>query len=120
MSFVGQYHPYRAWLIKRLRDSGCQVAVWGWGWKGGRVDFHQMANIFNESRINLNLSNNESWDLRYVLSPFRPLTDSLRAWKATVRMVTRSFFVRSDIAVEIFPSANARRSGYPSNLSADT
>lgn len=89
VSFVGQYHPYRAWLIKRLRASGCQVAVWGWGWKGGRVDFEQMANIFNQSRINLNLSNNESWDLRYILSPFRPLTDSLRAWKATARAMLR-------------------------------
>jgi len=87
VTFVGQYHPFRTWIVQRLRREGLQVSAWGYGWKNGRIDFEAMVDIFNQSRINLNLSNNESWDLRYLLWPFRPVMDTLRALKRTGRSV---------------------------------
>lgn len=68
VSFVGGFHPYRAWLIKRLRKAGVDVAVWGNAWPDGVVPQDRMIEVFNQSRINLNLTDSVSWDLRYLLS----------------------------------------------------
>jgi len=35
----------------------------------------------NQSRINLNLSNCISWDIRYLCSPYPPFRRTLRAWR---------------------------------------
>jgi spore maturation protein CgeB len=40
-----------------LRDQGIDVLAWGSGWPAGRVKQEDMIRIFNQSRINLNLSN---------------------------------------------------------------
>ena len=68
VSFVGGFHPYRAWLIKRLRKAGIQVAVWGNAWPQGVLEQERMIEVFNQSKINLNLTDSVSWDLRYLLS----------------------------------------------------
>lgn len=89
VSFIGGYHPYRAWCLRKLRKAGLRVHAWGHGWPNGRVGFEGMVDVFNQSRINLNLSNNESWDVRYVLSPMRPVKNSLRVWKNILRTTVR-------------------------------
>jgi spore maturation protein CgeB len=68
VSFVGGFHPYRAWLIKRLRTAGIEVAVWGNAWPQGVLPQSRMIEVFNQSKINLNLTDSVSWDLRYLLS----------------------------------------------------
>lgn len=83
VSFVGGYHPYRAWCIQKLRGAGINVNVWGIGWKAGTLDQAGMVEIFNQSKINLNLSNNESFDLRFVFCLSRPILESLRVIKKT-------------------------------------
>jgi spore maturation protein CgeB len=88
ISFVGQYHPYRAWCLRQLRRSGFRVNAWGHGWPAGRLDFQDVARVFNQSRINLNLSNNNVWDIRYILSVTRPVKDTLRVLRNTVKAVT--------------------------------
>lgn len=57
VSFVGQPHGDRRVLIEALRDSGVEVHTFGLGWGAGRVSQDEMIRIFNQSRINLNLSN---------------------------------------------------------------
>jgi spore maturation protein CgeB len=40
-----------------LQEAGIKVDVWGSGWESGRLSQEEMIRVFNESRINLNLSN---------------------------------------------------------------
>lgn len=89
VSFVGGYHPYRAWLLHKLRRAGIQVNAWGFGWNTGRLDQNAMVKVFNQSRINLNMSNNDSLDLRFLLSVTMPLKVILRAWEGAGRVIYR-------------------------------
>jgi spore maturation protein CgeB len=57
VTFVGQPHGTRRETIDALRDAGLDVRVWGHGWESGRLSQEEMIRVFNESRINLNLSN---------------------------------------------------------------
>jgi spore maturation protein CgeB len=93
VSFVGGWHPYREWLIKRLKQSGINVKVVGYRWSDGEVDQENMVRIFNESRINLNLSNSASWDARYLMSSPRGLINRLRSKKNIEQMKARIFEV---------------------------
>ena len=88
VSFIGGRHPYRAWVVNRLRKAGVDVNAWGYGWPNGRLSFEAMVDVFNQSRINLNLSNNESWDFRYIFSLTRPVKETLSVMKSTIRATT--------------------------------
>ncbi|WP_417537727.1 CgeB family protein [Marinomonas sp.] len=68
VSFVGGYHPYRQWFIRELEKKGIKVAVYGNGWPNGALKAEDMIELFKQSKINLNLSNSVSWDLRYMFS----------------------------------------------------
>lgn len=57
VTFVGQPHGNRRQVIHALRQAGINVHVWGGGWESGRVSQEEMIRVFNQSRINLNLSN---------------------------------------------------------------
>lgn len=57
VTFVGQPHGDRRLVIKRLRKAGIDVRTWGYGWKQGKVTQREMVQIFNQTKINLNLSN---------------------------------------------------------------
>lgn len=83
VSFVGGYHPYRAWYIRKLRRAGIDVNVWGNGWPSGEISQEQMVYIFNQSKINLNLSNNESFDIRFIFDLSRPFIETLKVFKKT-------------------------------------
>lgn len=66
VSFVGGYHPYRDWLIRRLRQAGHRVTVHGHRWPAGRLSLEGMIALLNSSKINLNLSNSSHWDMGYL------------------------------------------------------
>jgi len=69
ISFVGGQNGYRGWLINLLKQNGISVNVFGRGW-GNNVRWlsqDEMVMIFNQSKINLNLSNNFSKDYRFLL-----------------------------------------------------
>lgn len=89
VSFVGAYHPYRAWLLRKLGQAGINTAAWGFRWPNGRLTQDAMVEVFNQSRINLNMSNNDSRDIGFLLSPAKPLKDTLRAWKGAARSIYR-------------------------------
>ena len=57
VTFIGQPHGNRREIIKKIRKSGIKVQTFGQGWPAGRVSQETMIRIFNQSRINLNLSN---------------------------------------------------------------
>lgn len=93
VSFVGGWHPYREWLISRIRKAGVAVEVVGYRWPKGEIDQEGMVRIFNESRINLNLSNSASWDARYLAASPRALLNRLRSKKNIEQMKARIFEV---------------------------
>jgi len=93
VSFVGGWHPYREWLIKRLEKNGVNVEVKGYHWPNGEIDQDVMVRMFNESRINLNLSNSATWDARYLMSSPRGLVNRLRSKKNIEQMKARIFEV---------------------------
>lgn len=57
VTFVGQPHSDRRQVVDRLRAEGVDVRAWGQGWDAGRLSQDEMIAVFNQSRINLNLSN---------------------------------------------------------------
>ena len=93
VSFVGSWHPYRQWLINRIRKAGIVVKVMGYRWPKGEVDQEGMVKIFNESKINLNLTNSASWDARYLAASPRALINRLRSKKNIEQMKARIFEV---------------------------
>ncbi len=56
VSFIGQYKPVRAAIIKTLSRAGIRVEAFGFGWPNGRVSQDRMLDIFSRSKINLNLN----------------------------------------------------------------
>lgn len=93
VSFVGSWHPYREWLIERIRKAGISVEVMGYRWPKGEVDQEGMVRIFNDTRINLNLSNSASWDIRYLVSSRRALINRVRSKKNIEQLKARIFEV---------------------------
>lgn len=93
VSFVGGWHPWRQWLIDRIRKAGIKVEVAGYRWPNGEVNQEGMVRLFNESRINLNLSNSASWDVRYLMSSPRAVLNRIRSEKNIEQMKARIFEV---------------------------
>lgn len=91
VSFVGSWHPYRAWIIKKLARVGIGVQVFGDRWPGGIVDTEYMVSIFNHSKISLNLSNSISWDARYLFSSPRAIVNNMRCKKIGEQIKGRHF-----------------------------
>lgn len=101
VSFVGMHDPYRAWLLKWLKRAGIDVHMWGTDWRTGRLDHEKMVKVFNQSRINLNLSNCVSWDLRYLLSSLRRDLRYPLSLLRVVKNMLRSLKVRDSKTYEM-------------------
>lgn len=91
VSFVGTWHPYREWLIKRILKAGINVIAAGHRWPRGEIKQEDMVRLFNESRINLNLSNSASWDVRYLAFSPRAILNRLRSRKNIEQLKARGF-----------------------------
>lgn len=92
VTFVGGFNPYREWYINSLKKEGIDVNTWGIGWNTNMLSSEEMINVFNQSRINLNLSNNICWDIRYLLNNNRPLRKTLQIWKHSILAFRKSDF----------------------------
>ncbi|QWD60431.1 glycosyltransferase [Polynucleobacter sp. MWH-UH35A] len=101
VSFVGGWHPHREWLIKRIKKAGIKVEVFGYGWPNGEIDQEGMIRVFNESRINLNLTNSSSWDVRYLTSSLHAIKSSLRSKKTIEQLKARIFEVNGCNAFQL-------------------
>ncbi|MDP2302165.1 MAG: glycosyltransferase [Ignavibacteria bacterium] len=77
VSFVGGYSPLRKWIVNQLLKDGINIKVFGRGW-GSDYSFisqDEMVDVFNQSKINLNLSNGISNDIGLLFN-------SLYSWRA--------------------------------------
>ena len=72
VSFVGGYSPLRNWIKHLLQKEGLNVKFFGRGWgeSGTWISQEEMINVFNQSKINLNLSNAANYDLSFLLYSF--------------------------------------------------
>lgn len=80
VSFVGAKNPPREWFVNELRNKGIEVEVFGNGWPSGPITNDEMHIIFAQTKINLNISNSDVWDYRFLFSgycSFRVLIRSL-------------------------------------------
>lgn len=91
VSFIGMTHPYRRWIVKRLEKAGIRVFAAGSGWPNDHLAQEEMVRVINQSKINLNLSNSVSWDLRYLVSSAKTLYKALRSPKNVEQMKARPF-----------------------------
>lgn len=95
VSFVGAWHPYRNWMITNLKKAGISVKAYGFGWPDGALSYEEMVTLFNQSKINLNLSNSTSWDIRYLKSSPRALINTIRSPKNIEQIKARHFEISS-------------------------
>ena len=82
VSFVGNYSPYRRWIIDYLKTKDIKVNVFGrnWGKYGKWISQEEVVNVFNQTKINLNLSNATNFELPFLLhSAF-----SIKDWKELI------------------------------------
>ena len=91
ISFIGGHNPNRDWMIHEFSKSGLKVEAFGHGWPNGPVTLEKMHEIFQQSKINLNLSNSVSLDLRYLLYKIRNIKTALRSKKVSSQIKARNF-----------------------------
>jgi spore maturation protein CgeB len=91
VSFIGGFNYHRKWFLNTLRKRGIRVAAFGNGWDNGPVSLERMNEIFLKSKINLNLSNSKSFDLRYCLSSPINLLHTIKGKKSGTQMKARHF-----------------------------
>lgn len=91
VTFVGGSNASRKWFVNELQKRGVSVDCFGSGWANGRVSNEQMEEIFRRSRINLNLSNSISYDLRFITSNIKNLYVYLRSSKHAEQIKARNF-----------------------------
>lgn len=91
LSFVGGANEVRRWFINHLQKSGLQVACFGNGWSHGRVSLTEMADIMRNTRINLNISNSVSYDIRAVFGGMRHFARWLISKKKAGQVKARNF-----------------------------
>jgi len=57
VTFVGLPHGDRRDTVKAIRKADIDIKCWGNGWELGSISQDEMMNVFNQSKVNLNLSN---------------------------------------------------------------
>jgi len=93
VSFIGSYNVFRAWFINKLKKNNINVVCFGSGWSNGRISYTKMANIILHSKINLNISNNIQYDIRYLVSNPKNLLNTLKSKKNISQLKARIFEV---------------------------
>lgn len=91
VSFIGAKNPFRSYFIKFLKKNGIHVECFGNGWPNGSLSNEEMIKLFASSKINLNLSNSASFDLRYLLSHPKNILHTLHTRKHGSQTKARNF-----------------------------
>jgi spore maturation protein CgeB len=91
VSFIGGHNRYRSWFVKQLVKSGIDVQCFGHGWPNGSLSNDEMVKLFASSKINLNLSNSASFDLRYLFSHPLNLAHTFHTTKKASQIKARNF-----------------------------
>lgn len=101
VTFVGKPHGIRRELIAALREFGVPVKVWGKGWGQGRASQEEMIEIFNQSRVNLNLSNASTGRRRHRWQ--RGLDRARRLARRTLHLQPQAGPVAELLSTDRFP-----------------
>lgn len=72
LTFIGGISPWREYVVNHLRKKGFSITCFGTGWENGRVTTQEVAEIYNQSKIVLNLSNSIQFNLPFILN-IKPL-----------------------------------------------
>lgn len=72
VSFVGGISPWRAYVIDQLKKQSINVHCFGSGWENGRVTLDDTVEIYNQSKIVLNLSNSTQLNLPFLFTFHQP------------------------------------------------
>ncbi|ADN09546.1 CgeB family protein [Sulfurimonas autotrophica] len=91
VTFVGGFHPYRKWFIETLQKKGIKVEAFGNGWSNGPLSAEEMNQLFISSKINLNIGNSNSFDVRYLLSYWKAIPLLFRSKKNARQIKARNF-----------------------------
>jgi len=91
VSFVGAWHPYREWLVSNLMKQGINIQTYGYRWPNGMLSEGKMVEVFQRSKISLNMTNCPSWDIRYLLSSPRAMLNRIRSPKVYEQIKGRHF-----------------------------
>jgi spore maturation protein CgeB len=91
ITFVGGAHSVRHWFIDEFSKAGLKVEPFGHRWPNGAVSLDKMIDIFQTSKINLNLSNSVNFDLRYLTHGWMNLPRALKSAKNVSQIKARNF-----------------------------
>jgi spore maturation protein CgeB len=91
VTFVGGFHPYRKWFIDTLKKRGINIEAFGNGWDNGALSPDDMNQLFISSKINLNMGNSNSFDIRYLLNYWKAIPLLFRSKKNASQIKARNF-----------------------------
>lgn len=91
VSFVGGFNSARKWFIDELENQGIRVDAFGNGWPNGALSLSKMTELFQKSRINLNLSNSVTLDLRYLTHHYKNPIIAWKSKKSSSQIKARNF-----------------------------
>ncbi len=91
VSFVGGFHPYRKWFVDTLKKRGINIVAFGNGWENGPLSADAMNELFINSKINVNIGNSNSFDIRYLLSYWKAIPLLFRSQKNASQIKARNF-----------------------------
>ncbi len=91
VSFVGGSYQYRKWVVKLLKEQGIHVECFGNGWPNGPLSNDAMIELFQTSKINLNISNSVCYDIRYLLANPKNLAHTIMSKKQSSQTKARNF-----------------------------
>jgi spore maturation protein CgeB len=91
ITFIGGKNPTREWIINYLTEKGFKISCFGSGWQNGRASYDRMKDIFLKSKINLNLSNSTSMDIRFINYSTENYQNYLNSTKRVEQVKARNF-----------------------------
>lgn len=92
ISFIGSAKKERQKIIKYLSGQGLNIETWGNGWPNGGVSLEKMVQIFNQSKINLNLGLGKSfWRWQTIPRIFFSPTDNRKGFKLDLMHTSNNF-----------------------------
>jgi len=78
ISFFGDISPYRKFVVDYLRKKNFKIICFGKGWPNGRISYEEVVELIRKTKINLNISNSLSFDIRCLVSNPKSLLSLLR------------------------------------------
>lgn len=91
VSFIGGAHPVRKWMLNEFKKAGLNVTAFGHGWPQGILSIEEMKNVFQSSKINLNLSNSINYDIRFLTHHWKNIAYVLKGAKNNSQIKARNF-----------------------------